>query len=121
MLVVFSLSANAQSTRWVFFSEGGDGALHYYDNESILKHGNRIEVWYKVIWINHSEIDYTLARAFILCGERKMFSHVNYIYYYKDGRYEDKSIQNLYESELIYNEVYPETNDEVLYNIVCRK
>lgn len=111
---------NAQD-RWVLYGIG-EKALHYYDKNSIVRDGNIVKVWRKWIYSNHDEIDYVILRTFFKCGERLYFFAVNYIYYYKDGSSEDKSSMNdLYfdDYNLIYNDIYPDTGEEVLYNILC--
>ena len=120
--------SNITKSRWKYYSKNGTGSKFYYDNNSILKNGNRVNVWTKIdvdknfsknlIFNKNDNVKEIRTLYIIDCTENKSTSPVIKYYDSNGVNIESSTIKNI-DDFWIYIE--PESTVDDLRSVVCKK
>jgi hypothetical protein len=117
LITIGSELSYAADDRWRYFATNGLGDTLYYDTDSVTVYGNKIvKVWYKIILHKDSESPVREGKFLdeFNCNKRECRA-IERHYYYKDGNHKfDVEKSN-------WEDIQPETWEESLFNIVCKK
>jgi hypothetical protein len=117
LFIFYSELSYATDNRWRYFATNGLGAMLYYDIDSVTVYDNKIvKVWYKIIPNKASESPVREAKFLdeFNCDKRESRSLKNH-FYYKDGNVKSDL------EKTKWGDIEPETWEESLFNIVCKK
>ncbi|HET6490862.1 MAG TPA: surface-adhesin E family protein [Syntrophales bacterium] len=131
-LFIFPTACEIQAAEWIFYGETGSGHL-YYDNTSIMKSGNNVQVRTMAIFgddgkatFNHAlkkigkapgnadVVSYSISSEQFDCVKNKLKLSSMTIYNEKGGAIHSMAMKND-----DWDDIIPETNGDNLRKIVC--
>ena len=123
LLGVMSLAlvpiAPAFAANWVYVDKNVDGAVHYYDADTLQRSGDEVTIWDKV---DHSrdattKLRSTTALIRYFCS-RRTYTLISYTVYYANGKIESASWSPNQQTETY---IAPDTIAESKLKAVCNE
>jgi hypothetical protein len=110
--------APVYAANWIFVNTNKDGAVFYYDSDTIQRSGNRVTIWEKTDYSRDKTTNYrqTITRYRYDCAERTS-TLLQGTAYYPDGKSETFVYNNYEQKEYA---LPPDSVGETMLEAVCR-
>lgn len=118
-LSVSLLTVPANAATWIYVGEGANGAVHYYDAESLRRSGNQVTVWTKTDYSQDRTTEWREDKTRVKydCAERS-YVNLDMVVYHPSGKVE---IFNAPQPERPLQSVVPDSIGETKMKTACAR
>jgi len=125
-LISFAIPSTAYTQDWVFVTRDADGGDHYIDRDSVTRKGAIVEIWSKFIG-SKPQIEpsngstYLSSKSWETYDCEEKTRAIKQIIKYSDANFDNRVYSiSFYDRQLDLSHVIPGSNDETLFNYVCK-
>jgi hypothetical protein len=118
-LLVSLLTAPANAATRIYVAKSNNGAVHYYDAESLRRSGNQVTVWTKTDYSQDRTTEWREDKTRVKydCAERS-YANLDMVVYHPSGKVE---IVNAPKPERPLQSIVPDSVSESKMEAVCAR